>query len=564
MHLRTKRIGNQPYLYAVDTYWNAGNPKVAFQTYLGRADQLFGPTAKPLVRTFRYGAVAVLLQIARQLDVVATIDSVVGSRSNPSVGEYLLLAALNRAAGDPCSKRAFADWYEHTSLKRLLPVPAAQLTSQRFWDAMDQVNATAVEQAFHRIAKRAVEVLEVHDSVVAFDTTNFFTYIASDNSRPRLPQRGHSKAKRHDLRQVGLALAVTQRDQLPLFQHIYAGNDNDATVFDAVFPRLLEELSDFGQGPLTWVYDGGNVSARNQRRVEAAVAKGQLGYVTSISPSAYPELLAIPVEEMTPVDATLYPELAGTRTLSMARRRWQCDVQLVMSYSPEFAEGQLNGVLQHRAKALPKLQALQAALRRRTAHSRGRKPTLESVRRRVDRILAAQHLRHLLPTQVVERDGLVQLEFQVDEAHLEHLRAHLFGRRLWVTPHLDWPPPKVVQTAHQQSSAEAVFRQLQDPDHAAWQPTYHWTDQKIRVHGLYCLIALLLVQSLRLLAHRAGDPRHVDAVLADLETIDECLVVPKLRTPDERPHLETSLSVCSTTQRRLLGLVGLSAGVAAA
>ena len=62
MHLRTKRIGNQPYLYAVDTYWNAGNPKVAFQTYLGRADQLFGPTAKPLVRTFRYGAVAVLLQ----------------------------------------------------------------------------------------------------------------------------------------------------------------------------------------------------------------------------------------------------------------------------------------------------------------------------------------------------------------------------------------------------------------------------------------------------------------------------------------------------------------------
>ena len=486
------------------------------------------------------------------------------SVSHQGWAEYLLLAALNRAAGDPCSKRAFADWYKRTSLKRLLPVPVAQLTSQRFWDAMDQVNATAVEQIFHRIAKRAVEVLEVQDSVVAFDTTNFFTYIASDNGRAQLPQRGRSKAKRHDLRQVGLALAVTQQDQLPLFQHIYAGNDNDATTFDAVFPRLLEELSDFGQGPLTWVYDGGNVSAHNQRRVEAAVAKGQLGYVTSISPSAYPELLAVPVEEMTPVDATLYPELAGTRILSMVRRRWKCDVQLVMSYSPEFAEGQLNRVLQHRTKALPKLQALQAALRRRTAHSRGRKPPLESVHRRVDRILAAQHLHHLLPTQVVERDGLVQVEFQVDEAHLEHLQAHLFGRRLWVSPHLDWPPPKVVQTAHQQSSAEAVFRQLHDHDHAAWQPMYHWTDQKIRVHGLYCLIALLLVQSLRLLARRAGDPRHVDAVLADLETIDECLVVPKLRTPAERPHLETSLSVCSTAQRRLLGLVGLAAGVAAA
>jgi hypothetical protein len=28
MHLRTNRIGSQPYLYAVDTCWNAGNPKV--------------------------------------------------------------------------------------------------------------------------------------------------------------------------------------------------------------------------------------------------------------------------------------------------------------------------------------------------------------------------------------------------------------------------------------------------------------------------------------------------------------------------------------------------------
>jgi len=380
----------------------------------------------------------------------------------------------------------------------------------------------------------------------------------------KLPQRGHSKAKRHDLRQVGLVLAVTQQDQVPLFHDLYAGNNNDVTMFDALFPRLLEELSDFGQGPLTWVYDGGNVSAHAQRQVEAAVAAGKLGYVTSVSPSAYPELLAVPVADMTPVDPTIYPELADTRTLSLVRRRWSCDVQVVMSYSPELAQGQLHGVLQHRAKALPKLQALQAALQRRTAHSRGRKPTLESVRRRVDSILAAQHLRQLLPTQVREQDGLVQLAFEQDEAHLAHLEAHLFGRRLWVSPHTDWPPPEVVRVAQQQASVEATFRQLHDPDHAAWQPMYHWTDQKIRVHGLYCLIALLLVQSLRLLARRAGDPRHVDSVLADLETIDECLVVPKLTAPDERPHLETSLSVCSSTQRRLLGLVGLEVGTAAA
>ena len=123
--------------------------------------------------------------------------------------------------------------------------------------------------------------------------------------------------------------------------------------------------------------------------------------------------------------------------------RW--GVKLVMSYSPELARGQLHGVLQHRAKALPRLQALQEALQRRTAHSRGRKPTLESVRRRVDHILAAQHLPQLLPTQVREQDGLVQLEFEIDEAHLAHLEARLFGHRsrwfAWLTSSPAWKPP---------------------------------------------------------------------------------------------------------------------------
>ncbi len=25
-----------------------------------------------------------------------------------------------------------------------------------------------------------------------------------------------------------------------------------------------------------------------------------------------------------------------------------------------------------------------------------------------------------------------------------------------------------------------------------WQPAYHWTDKKLRVHGCYCILALLL------------------------------------------------------------------------
>ncbi|MBI4310240.1 MAG: hypothetical protein HY681_00550, partial [Chloroflexi bacterium] len=98
---------------------------------------------------------------------------------------------------------------------------------------------------------------------------------------------------------------------------------------------------------------------------------------------------------------------------------------------------------------------------------------------------------------------------------------------------------------------------LHDPAHVSWQPMYHWTDQKIRVHALYCLIAFLLAQLLRLLARRAGDTRSVTGILNDLNEVQECLVVPVLRSPDERPHLESCLNVTDPAQRRLLNAVGV-------
>jgi transposase len=554
MHLRMKRISGRDYLYAVDNAWRNGRSEVAFQTYLGRPQQLSGSDPKPLVRTFHFGSAAVLLELARSLQVREIVDQVVGPSSQPSVGDYILMAALNRAI-KPTSKNAFAAWYERTSLKRLHPIPARKLTSQRFWDAMHQIDAQQCQQIYHRIALKAIEVFKINDELTCFDTSNFFTYIASDNDRPELPQRGHSKAKRHDLRLISYALACTARDQLPLFHHVYAGNVVDSVVFDRLLPTLIKELSDLGQGQATWVYDKGNVSAKNQERIEA---EDNLQYVTSLPPSQHADLLAIPLGEMEEVDADRHPQLAGYRVWSCERKVWSKPLQMVMSHSPELAQGQLRGVLQHRDKALQRLWALQDKLDRRTATSRGRKPTLQSVRKQVEEILSAQHMQRLITVEVHVQEGdLVRLRYQLDEDHLEHLQQHLFGRRVWLTTRLDWSPAQVVEVAHKQASVEACFRQMNDPGNCAFQPVRHWTDQKIRVHGLYCTIGLLLVQILRMLARRAGDKRATDKLLEDLDEVQECLVVPTLRSADERPRLEVTLNVIDDAQRKLLGLITL-------
>ena len=138
---------------------------------------------------------------------------------------------------------------------------------------------------------------------------------------------------------------------------------------------------------------------------------------------------------------------------------------------------------QHAARAERRLLALRDSLAARAPQSRGRQPTVESDRCQVDRILSAQHLRNLFPVEIYAEDRpegpkrLVQLRFRRADDHLEHLQHHLFGRRVWVTSRRDWDDVKVI---HMQASLVAAYRQIHAPDHVAWQPMFHSTDQKIR------------------------------------------------------------------------------------
>ena len=64
-------------------------------------------------RHLAFGDVAAVWGLLERLGVIAVIDEVVGARrrdAGASVGTYLALAALSRLV-DPCSKRAFADWW---------------------------------------------------------------------------------------------------------------------------------------------------------------------------------------------------------------------------------------------------------------------------------------------------------------------------------------------------------------------------------------------------------------------------------------------------------------------
>ena len=94
-----------------------------------RAEQAAPPKPKEAV-IFEAGEVAGLLGIAQRLGLVELIDEAAPKREQrPSVGQYMVLGALNRALA-PCSKLAIGDWYEETVLRRLWRLPKTAFSSQ--------------------------------------------------------------------------------------------------------------------------------------------------------------------------------------------------------------------------------------------------------------------------------------------------------------------------------------------------------------------------------------------------------------------------------------------------
>ena len=94
--------------------------------------------------------------------------------------------------------------------------------------------------------------------------------------------------------------------------------------------------------------------------------------------------------------------------------------------------------------------------------------------------------------------------FTVDEAARTALEDEIFGKRVLITDHDDWPAPEVVAGYRSQSEAEFSFRQMKDTRVVSFSPMHHWTEHNIRVHLFTCVLALQLAHLMRRQARHAG------------------------------------------------------------
>jgi len=120
------------------------------------------------------------------------------------------------------------------------------------------------------------------------------------------------------------------------------------------------------------------------------------------------------------------------------------------------------------------------------------------VQRQVNEILAPQHMRTLITAEVGGNgDGLPTLTYASDRPALQELINRLCGKTILFTDREAWSNEEIVAAYRSQSSIEETFREMNNWDFLRWMPMYHWTDQKIRVHAFYGVLALMLVGVIR-------------------------------------------------------------------
>jgi hypothetical protein len=284
--LIAKKKANKLYYYVVESARVDGKPRIVHQTYLGTAEKVAAlvrdrTAPVPLEATaVDVGLPGALWLAAQRTGVFELLQALWPEpRSGPSPAHYLLLAAIHRIC-QPGPKTEVAGWYDRTILRSLWDLPSERFSSQEFWDCFDVISEEQLEQAQIRLLGVWKQKQLVSRRLLAYDTTNFYTYVASTNTRNELAQRGHNKQGRHNLRQVGLSYVMDGDNGLSLCHHVYPGNRADAEELPEALSRIgtLLDRNQIARDSVTLVLDKGSAALVNTLELE----KAGVGWISAL------------------------------------------------------------------------------------------------------------------------------------------------------------------------------------------------------------------------------------------------------------------------------------------
>ena len=558
-HFHIKKKKGRPYLYVREIARVGGKPKVISQTYIGppeRVAQMATGEMKQekILRVEEFGALWLAKQIDSDIDLAQIVDEVIPRdprETGPSVGEYFLYSVFNRMV-EPRSKNRLVDWYRSTAIQHIRPVDIEELTSARYWEKWNRVTQDALETIARRFFKRIWEVETPKADCLLFDTTNYYTFMAS-NTQSELAKRGKNKDGRHHLRQVGLGLLVDRESKLPLYYRAYPGNLHDSKLFHEVMDEMFGIVCGFNDTKerLTVVIDKGMNSEANYAWIDD---HSLVHFITTYSTYFAEKLAATPLERFEPIDIEKNRRLikggrSGECLLAYRTRGeyWGKERAVVVTHSPATARKQAHTLDVKLELLRQELLKMRAKVRQRVPHWRNP----EVIRERYHRLCEQYHVpSDLYVIEFSTQGDRLSMSFHRDAYRVQRMRA-TFGRNIIITDNTDWTTAEIVQASLDRWRIEESFRLSKDEDFVSVYPIRHWTDSKIRCHLFTCVVAMTYLRRLELRLRATGIKQSASRIMDEMRHLHSVLTMTDGRSKPRR-RLETP----TKTQAEVLSAFG--------
>lgn len=558
-HFHIKKKKGRPYLYVREIARVDGKPKVISQIYIGSPEKvaaLAGGQKQDLdkLKVEEFGALWLARQIDEDIDLGGIIDNAIpkaNREKGPSVGEYFLYCVWNRMI-EAVSKNKLSQWYQRTAIQHIRPVAINELTSQRYWEKWNRVSEETLGQIAQSFFKRLWDIESPSADCLLFDTTNYYTFMAS-HTPSEIARRGKNKSGRHHLRQIGLGLLVARDSRLPLYYTVYPGNVHDSKHFEAIMDEMFGIVCGLSRTKerLTVIIDKGMNSDGNYAWIDE---HSRIHFVTTYSTYFAQEIATTPLDRFEMVDIKKNNHLIeeGNRKECLLAYRtkgeyWGKQRSVIVTYYPRTARKKLYTFQSKLETLRQELLSMRSKVREKAPHWRNP----DAIKERYLRLCERLHISSDLYALKFEKSksGL-SMSFRKDPYKIEQKQA-MFGKNVIITDNIDWTTSEIVDASLDRWQVEDRFRLSKDDNLVGALPIRHWTDSKIRCHLFTCVVAMTYLRRIELRLAARGINRTAEDVMDEMQHLHSVLSLNKgARKPSRR--LETP----SKTQAEVLSAFG--------
>ena len=441
------------------------------------------------------------LELVKQLGLDRFLEKTIPRKGEeipwPAMALVLVLSRLCK----PSSELRIAEHnYPSSALPDLLGVPADKVNDDRLYRALDRLlpHKDALEVFFK---DRMGTLFNLEYDLLLYDVTS--TYFEGEAKGNPQAQRGYSRDKRPDCKQVCIGLVVS-RCGMPLGYEVFAGNRADVTTLQDVV-KIMENK--YGQADRIWVMDRGMISEANMEFLKQDGRRYIVGTHKGMLKKFKQALLSEDWQTVHEgLDVKLCPAPDGgeeTFIVCRSQERREKEKAMHARFEKRLEEG-----LQQIEKSCLKKKWKVAVIATRLGKLLGKNSRAAG----------------LFKTDVVEeKDGRAKLVWEKVESWRDWT-ALSEGCYLLRSNMNDWSGEDLWKAYIQLTEAEAAFR-IHKSD-LTLRPIWHQKEERVQAHILVCFLAYVLWKMLGQKVKQAGlgdEPRRVLDEISRIKVVDVIL-----------------------------------------